>query len=110
MFRIQIDKTQVKVLETEPMTSGSIGIYELRVGFSSHWDGFEKTAIFYTGDRDTVIRVLLDKNDSCIIPFEVLSEPGMEVFVGVCGVKGDKLKIPTVAVSIGKVQTGICND
>lgn len=108
MFRLQINKTQVEVLETEPMTSGSIGIYTLRCGFSDHWDGFEKTAVFYTSSGEDSFRVLLDSDDSCIIPAGVFEEPDAEVYVGVCGTKGD-LKIPTVAVSIGKVLTGICN-
>lgn len=108
MFRLQIDKTQVEVLETEPMTSGSIGIYTLRCGFSDHWDGFQKTAIFYT-ESDTVSKVELDEDDSCIIPSEVLMESGVEVFVGICGTHSDERKIPTVAVSIGKVLEGICN-
>lgn len=109
MFRLQIDKTQVEVLETESMTSGSIGIYTLRCGFSDHWDGFDKVAIFYTDNGDDAYRVPLSETDSCTIPDGVLEEAGSEVFVGICGTNEQGHKIPTIGVSIGKLLEGVCN-
>lgn len=71
------------------LSSGGIESTLLTVEFSSHWDGFEKTAVFYRSE-DRVYHVLME-NDSCLIPREVLVDAGAFYF-GVMGVCGEKVR------------------
>lgn len=75
------------------LSSGGIESTLLNVDFSSHWDGFEKTAVFYRSEN-TVYHVLMD-NDSCFVPREVLSDAGAFYF-GVMGIGGEKVRTSDV--------------
>lgn len=69
--------------------SGDINTDRVSFNFSEHWNGYTKTAIFYKYE-DQVYSNLLDPDNSCIIPHEVLKEEGV-ITIGVYGVKDDKV-------------------
>lgn len=71
--------------------SGSVAIYRAAFEFSPDWDGFVKTAVFRS--REATREQLLDSDDSCIVPWEPLQEPGW-LEVGVYGVSGTT-RLPT---------------
>jgi regulator of RNase E activity RraB len=72
------------------IASGDVNEDRIEFEFCSMWDGFAKTAVFYRTEAD-VYHVLLDENDSCIIPHEVLAEPG-PLYFGVFGAKDDRVR------------------
>lgn len=71
--------------------SGSVGIYRASFEFSPDWNGLVKTAVFRS--REATREQLLDGDDSCIVPWEPLQEPGW-LEVGVYGVSGTT-RLPT---------------
>lgn len=85
---------QSVIVTTAPaVASGGINSTVLAIEFSPHWDGFEKTAVFYRSE-DSVYHVLME-DDSCIIPGEVLAEAGSFCF-GVMGVRGEEVRTSDV--------------
>ena len=72
------------------VTSGNINEDKIKFEFDQVWDGFTKTAIFYRNEAD-VYHMLLDENNSCFIPPEVLTSPGY-VYFGVFGTKDDRVR------------------
>ena len=71
------------------LSSGGVSDTVLQVEFSSHWDDFEKTAVFYRSE-DSVYHVLMNEN-SCFVPREVLADAGAFYF-GIMGVCGDTVR------------------
>lgn len=49
---------------------------KLHVEFDAAWDGFAKTAIFYTSNDPTIYPVTMSSAGECTIPHEVLAEAG----------------------------------
>ena len=58
---------------------------KLHVDFDSAWDGYAKSAVFYTSVDPTSYEVVLSSGE-CTIPHEVLADRGT-LFIGVKGVK-----------------------
>lgn len=111
MFRVQVDKTQLTVIDTEPTTSGSSQVYEIEFAFSPDWDGFQKTAVFMAEDERqqlvTTIDVLLDQTNRCKIPHEMFQMYGYTVTFGVYGIKENAHILPTVVVNLTEVIRGV---
>ena len=60
--------------------------------FSSHWDGFGKTAYFFKQkDKDTVYVSAVDAGGAALVPWEVMDEDGV-IYIGVYGVKDDVIR------------------
>ncbi len=105
MFELYADKVKLSVQRREAVTSGSVNVYRARFGFSRHWDGLEKTAIFQAGD--TVVSVLLDENGECAIPWEALSAHGVELLAAVYGARASgEIVLPTAWASLGVILKG----
>lgn len=104
MFRLVVSKNQIKVAQTEPMTSGSVDVYQIQFEFSDDWDGFLKFAVF--DDGDVRIEIPLDESNICNIPWEVMTDPGDTVEAGVYGAKGKQV-LPTIWATLGKIQEGV---
>lgn len=90
------------VFENRPeIFSGDIGSVTLKVNFDETWDGFGKTAVFSKGTETPVFKVL-DINGECIIPSEILADPG-KIYLGVFGVKDEKtITSELIGFKIGK--------
>nr|WP_325212941.1 hypothetical protein [uncultured Oscillibacter sp.] len=65
MFELYANKTQLCVRQMEPLTSGSVNVYNVRFAFSEDWEGLEKTAVFRAGDKS--VSVLLGPEGTCVI-------------------------------------------
>lgn len=87
------------------LTARSVETVTAHFDFDAEWDGYTKTAVFSGGD--TVKRVLLDRSNQCIVPWEVLTQPGM-LQIGVVGTDGDKI-LPSVKALVC-VNEGIYTD
>lgn len=105
MFQLYANKNQLKLLEREPVTSGSVNAYEVRFEFSPDWDGLERTAVFKAGSESR--SVLMDGTCECVVPWEVLTTPGTALRAGVYGTRGGEIVLPTVWESLGIVQEGV---
>ena len=57
------------------ITSGDQNTVDIHVDFSEDWDGFAKSAVFFTSnDKNTVYEKMMISGE-CIVPAEVLAEP-----------------------------------
>lgn len=82
-----------KMTEMDVLTSGMVG-KQVRLEFSSAWEGLIKTLVFSAGD---VSRDVVFAGETAVIPAEVLKTPMEELYVGVWGVSADgELVIPTI--------------
>lgn len=104
MFELCAKKNQLKVLRSEPVTSGSVNVYEVRFAFSEDWAGLKKTAVFRAGEE--TVSLALDASGTCAVPWEVLAAPGRRLEAGVCGTQGEELVLPTVWADLGYICSG----
>lgn len=82
----------LKVIEKELLVANTVKDYTAQFEFDSSWDGFLVRAVF---ERPNVSKeVFLDENKVCVIPWEVLTEPGC-LLVGIYGTQGDIVR-PTI--------------
>lgn len=107
MFVLYADKTQLTVREKEPITSGSVNIYQVQFEFSPEWDDLTRTACFQSGGQ--TISALLDETGRCEIPWEVTDpgDSGSHLFVGVYGSNISGVVLPTVWADCGLIQQGV---
>lgn len=104
MFVLYADKTQLTVREKEPVTSGSVNVYQAQFEFSADWEDLTRTAVFQAG---CVSRsVLLDASGVCAVPWEVLKVPGISLTAGVCGEKDGDVVMPTIWARLGLIMEG----
>lgn len=104
MFVLYANKNQLTVRKREPVTSGSVNVYQVRFGFSTDWDSLSRTAVFKSGAESR--SVLLDNSGECAIPWEVLSSYGQRLFAGVYGTQNGEVVLPTVWADLGSIQEG----
>ena len=90
----------------ELLTAGMSKAVTVQFVFSPEWDGLTKTAVFSNGK--TTVDVLAENwdGDTVPVPHEVLAVPGRHARVGVYGADESGVVLPTVWVSLGKVQPG----
>ena len=81
MFVLYAKKNGLSVMEREPVTSGAMNTNAVRFEFSPDWDGLSRTAVFQSGSRE--VSVLLDRSGTCVVPWEVLTQPGRYLIAGV---------------------------
>ena len=87
------------------IASGGVEVDRVSFSFCPKWDGTVKTAVFYRR-ADEVYHVLLDGNNECCIPKEVLCDPGL-LYIGVFGVRGDTVIRPSTVLTYNVAQGAI---
>ena len=100
---------QVLTFDSTPViASGGQEENVLQVDFCSKWDGLTKTAVFWRNENEAY-HVLLNTQNQCVIPWEVLTDEGVFYF-GVVGVSTGGLQRTTEAVrytvSKGAITSG----
>lgn len=105
MFIVKCQKNQARVLQTEPITSGSSNVYVVRFELSEEWDPLTATAVFMAENR--IVNVLLDEDRECMVPWEVMQYAGAQVMVGVFGTMNGDVILPTIWASMGNLQQGV---
>lgn len=80
----------LQVLNSPIVASGGLQETSMQFSFCSKWEGLAKTVVFYR-DKSEVYNVVLDGEDKCLIPDEVMQEKG-RIYFGVYGVSGSKRK------------------
>ena len=107
MFQIEVNTRQAIITEKELLTSGSVGI-EAQFVFSDDWDGLTRTAVFRRDDEDLFYAFVLDEDNKCTVPHEVLADAEAIVYGGAFGQnESGAITIPTVWVSLGAVKQGV---
>lgn len=102
---MEVEKNIATITDTEPMTSGSSKVYLVKFYFSSEWDNLARVAVFKAGD--TVVDVLLDDENLCFMPWEVLVEYGRPVQFGVYGTMEGHVVLPTIWASTEVILEGV---
>lgn len=90
----------------ELLTAGMSKAVTVQFVFSPEWDGLTKTAVFSNGKTTVDVLAANWDGDTIPVPHEVLAVPGRHARVGVYGADESGVVLPTVWVSLGKVQPG----
>lgn len=90
----------------ELLTAGMSKAVTVQFVFSPAWDGLTKTAVFTNGKTTVDVLAANWDGDTVPVPHEVLAVPGRHARVGVYGANESGVVLPTVWVSLGKVQPG----
>ena len=90
----------------ELLTAGMAKAVTVKFVFSDDWDGLTKTAVFSNGKTTVDVLAANWDGDTVPVPHEVLAVPGRHARVGVYGADESGVVLPTVWVSLGKVQPG----
>ena len=90
----------------ELLTAGMSKAVTVQFVFSPDWDGLTKTAVFSNGKTTVDVLAANWEGDTVPVPHEVLAVPGRHARVGVYGADESGVVLPTVWVSLGKVQPG----
>ena len=106
MFLLQARKNSLTVRSWELLSSGSVNENHVQFQFSEDWNGLSRTAVFSAGEVSR--SVLLAEDTMCAIPWEVLVEPRLRLYVGVYGVgDGGETVLPTVWADLGEIYPGV---
>ena len=102
MFVLCADKNKLTVRQREPVTSGSVNVYDVRFEFSEDWEGLTRTAVFRSGSQS--VSVLLDDSGECVIPWEVTDPDDRQkmLYAGVFGARDGTVTLPTVWAGRGQ--------
>lgn len=96
---------QVLTVSDRPViASGGVEVDRVMFTFCEKWDGHVKTAVFYRTASE-VYHVLLDEENTCVIPKEVLKSSGL-LHIGVFGVKDGMTRpssVLTYRVEVGAI-------
>lgn len=86
-----IAKDQGLTAEEKPVVaSGNQNTVVIEIDYSNEWDGYAKSAVFFTENNPTAYEVAVE-NNKCIIPHEVLADV-TKLYIGLRGVKEDEVK------------------
>lgn len=101
-LRLSVCKTELKIERTALSVEKCVNYDRAEFVFDESWAGLTKTAVFWRGE--TVYHVLLDGENACMIPWELMTEDGF-IQIGVTGIGADGTVVATrtpVAQSIAK--------
>lgn len=90
VIRVSCVDQVLRLIDRPLLASGGMNEAVVKFDFCEKWDGFAKTAVFYR-DEEHPYHMILDENDTCVIPWEVYFEPGTFYFT-VFGVKDETRK------------------
>lgn len=102
-----MQKNHAYARDTEMVTSGSVNVYDVKFEFDKAWDGLTRIAVFRAGS--VMIQVQLTDTNLTTMPWEVMVEPNLVLYVGAYGINCDtgQIVLPTVWVSVGTIQVGV---
>lgn len=102
----RVEDQALLLLSVPKIASGGANECRVEVLFDDTWMGYQKLAVFYR-NKNKAYHVIM-KDDTCIIPHEVLAEAG-RVYVGILGISGSitrTTEVVALAVSQGAI-TGV---
>ncbi len=105
MFQFKVSKTGIDILQREDPVSGTRNSCDCQFLFSEDWTGLDRTAVFFTRDRKH--SCILGAGNICCIPWEVLEQPGQELYAGVYGTQSGAVILATAPAKLGMIQNGV---
>ena len=98
---VKVGKTTCKVTPLVLIPQGIVGATISIEYTDPAWDGLQKTVVF----RSAVTKDVLDAGNEVVIPAEVVSRAGVNLYMGVYGVGADgRMVIPTIWKELGLVH------
>lgn len=96
---------QVLSVALQPrIASGDRNSVMLHVDFDAEWNGYARSAVFFTSEDDTVYEVIMNGGE-CIVPHEVLTASGI-LYIGMRGVSGNDNRVKTSSLVKYKIVEG----
>ena len=92
MFHAKVKGRVFQILGIDYITSGSVGL-QIDFEFDDEWTGLERYATFEAGSVSISVEL---ENDTCVIPWEVLEDPNVNLRIGIRGSNGNDVVIPTI--------------
>lgn len=102
-----IDQT-LQITNAPTISSGGQDDVKIKFDFCSLWEGFAKIGVFYNA-KELAFNVVLDENNECKVPNEVLTKAG-KFYFGVFGTSGTTRKttdILSIKVVEGSFVEGV---
>ena len=81
----------LQVTVNPTISSGEQNTVEVHVDFSDDWDGFSKSAVFFTSLNKNAIYEIVMTDEKCIVPAEVM-EKSCLLYIGIRGVNNNEVK------------------
>lgn len=98
---VKVAKTTCKTTPLVPIPKGIVGATVSIEYTDSAWDGVQKTVVF----RSAVTKDVLDAGSEVVVPAEVVSRAGVNLYMGVYGVDAaNNVVVPTIWVELGLVH------
>ena len=98
---VKVAKTTCKTTPIVPIPKGIVGATVSIEYTDSAWDGLQKTVVF----RSAVTKDVLDAGSEVVVPAEVVSRAGVNLYMGVYGVDAaNNVVIPTIWTELGLVN------
>ena len=105
MIQLHAEKNCLTVVKPELLTSGSVNVNTVSIEFSADWEGLSRVAVF--ARSTTQISIALDSTNQCFIPWECLVTPNLNLRIGVYGMQGTTIVLPTIWASLGVIRPGV---
>ena len=98
---VKVAKTTCETTRLVPIPKGIVGATVSIEYTDSAWDGVQKTVVF----RSAVTKDVLNAGSEVVIPAEVVSRAGVNLYMGVYGVdSANNVVIPTIWTELGLVH------
>lgn len=95
----------LQVTVNPTISSGEQNTVEVHVDFSDDWDGFSKSAVFFTSLNKNAIYEIVMTDGKCIVPAEVM-EKSCLLYVGIRGVNSNNNEVKTTSLVKYKISEG----
>ena len=98
---VKVAKTTCETTRLVPIPKGIVGATVSIEYMDSAWDGLQKTVVF----RSAVTKDVLAAGNEVVVPAEVVSRAGVNLYMGVYGVDAaNNVVIPTIWAELGLVN------
>lgn len=98
---VKVAKTTCETTPLVPIPKGIVGATVSIEYTDTAWDGLQKTVVF----RSAVTKDVLAAGNDVVVPAEVVSRAGVNLYMGVYGVGADgRMVIPTIWTELGLVH------
>ena len=98
---VKVAKTTCETTRLVPIPKGIVGATVSIEYMDSVWDGLQKTVVF----RSAVTKDVLAAGNEVVVPAEVVSRAGVNLYMGVYGVDAaNNVVIPTIWAELGLVN------
>lgn len=98
---VKVAKTTCETTPLVPIPRGIVGAVVSIEYTDPVWDGLQKTVVF----RSAVTKDVLAAGNEVVVPAEVVSRAGVNLYMGVYGVGADgRMVIPTIWTELGLVH------